>query len=247
MTRYIYDGSFRGLLTVIYEGFKAKKVPRSIVTNENYQPSLFKDSLEIESEDKKADKVSSSLKNKISQKAYKDVYHAFLSEMTGIELNIYRYLLYCFKQNVDDKYKGRTEAGKKVKSAASKVRKERHRFKGLLRFRELENGTLYAPYKPDYNITGLLAPHFAGRLATENGVIHDKKRDIAAFFSRGEWELVNSSEIPCPRENSMAKAEENYQQLWQNFFENIAIEERKNPELQKNLMPKKYWEYLIEK
>lgn len=247
MPRYVYDGTFTGLLTVIHEGFRDKEVPQNIISRQNYNLSLFTEAVVIESEEKKADQVTSAIKNKISQKVHKDIYHAFLSEIPDIELNIYNYLLLCFQNNDRSKNNRRSEDIKKVKSAASKVRKERHRFKGLLRFRELQDGTLYAPFKPDYNITGLLAPHFADRLATENGVIHDKKRDIAAFFASGEWELLDSSNIPSPEKQNFAEKEENYQQLWQNFFDNIAIEERKNLQLQKSLMPKKYWEFLIEK
>ena len=41
--------------------------------------------------------------------------------------------------------------------------------------------------------------------------------------------------------------EEYYQKLWQGFFDNIAIKNRNNPGLQRQLMPKRYWKYLIEK
>lgn len=247
MTRYIYDGTFSGLLTAIYEGFRKKEMPSNIIAQQDYKPSLFGDSMAIESEDKKADKVSSAIKNKISQKVYRDAHHAFLSELTGIEMNIFNYLLHYFYAEQVENYNWRSQDIKSVKTAASKVRRERHRFKGLLRFRKLQDGSFYAPYSPDYNITGLLAPHFTDRLATEKGVIHDRERNIAAFFSEGDWELLESSEISRFQKENFAESEQDYQQLWQNFFSNISLEERRNPELQKSFMPKKYWEFLIEK
>nr|WP_315988235.1 DUF4130 domain-containing protein [Desulforamulus aquiferis] len=38
-----------------------------------------------------------------------------------------------------------------------------------------------------------------------------------------------------------------YQELWKEYFKSTAIQGRKNPKLQKQFMPTRYWKYLIEK
>ncbi len=247
MIYYIYDGTFEGFLTAIQAAFHAEERPEKIIPGENYQPSFFAEIEEIESCPEKAERVQEGIKEELSSKSYRLIHHAFLSELENIEICIYDYLRLAFitERKVEENWQD--ESVKRVKDAAGKVRRERHRFKGLLRFRELKDGTLYGPYGPDYNITGLLVPHFANRLATEQGIIHDRKRDIAAIFSQGNWEVLDSSEIAAPESREYARREDDYQQLWQSFFDSIGIEGRKNPELQQSLMPKKYWQFLIEK
>ncbi|MDR2407664.1 MAG: DUF4130 domain-containing protein, partial [Bacteroidales bacterium] len=44
-----------------------------------------------------------------------------------------------------------------------------------------------------------------------------------------------------------AAQESRYQELWKTFWRAVAIQERKNPKLQRQFMPKRYWKYLIEK
>ena len=40
--------------------------------------------------------------------------------------------------------------------------------------------------------------------------------------------------------------ERQYQKLWKQYFETIAIRERTNPRCQKTLMPVRYWKHLTE-
>ena len=40
------------------------------------------------------------------------------------------------------------------------VRRENHKFKGFVRFKELKNGILYAEISPENNIIFILAKHF---------------------------------------------------------------------------------------
>ncbi len=244
---YVYDGSFSGFLTCLYRAFHGDKKPSRIIRKKEYQPSLFAEEIEISSDEEIAERVQQGIREKLPKKCYDEIYHAYLSELKNIELCIYDYLRLGFilEDKIRDNWED--ESVKKVKEAAGKVRSEAHRFKGLLRFREIDDNSFYGPFRPDYNITGLIAPHFADRLSTESGIIHDRDRDIAAAFSQGKWELLDSSSIPTPDRDDYAAGEENYQQLWRSFFDAIAIEERKNPELQQSLMPKKYWEFLVEK
>ncbi|WP_333638375.1 TIGR03915 family putative DNA repair protein [Tissierella praeacuta] len=132
----------------------------------------------------------------------------------------------------------------KINSIYDKVGKEKHRMLGLARFKQLENGILYSSIEPDYNIVGLLAPHFKSRMMNENWVIHDVKRGIAVFYNKEEWVIkdmeINSSLI-------VKEDEEQYQELWKAYFKSIAIQNKINPSLQKRCMPVRYWKHLVEK
>lgn len=132
----------------------------------------------------------------------------------------------------------------KLKKLSRKVSGEIHRMLGLLRFKKTAGDIYYASCEPDYNILSLLAPHFARRLADQNWIIHDISRKQAAVFNQKEWVITffdDDNQIKITAE------EKNYQKLWKGFFDSIAIKNRKNLKLQRQLMPERYWKHLIEK
>ncbi|MDI3546881.1 MAG: hypothetical protein PWR10_533 [Halanaerobiales bacterium] len=243
MIYYIYDGSFEGLLTAIYEAFYHDVKPDMILKRSDYQENLFAERVEIVTERNKSDRVYNAVREKISSRSLRKIYYAFLSEIKGVETRIYHYLQLGFKigRKIDGHLTDDTVL--ELNRISNKVGLERHRLLGLIRFRRLDNDIYYAPIEPDYNIIALLAPHFSKRLADQNWVIHDLKRKVAAVYNREEWVLTGFSGQP----GSYAEDEAIYQSLWKDFFKNIAITNRKNSRLQLQFMPVRYWKHLIEK
>lgn len=43
-----------------------------------------------------------------------------------------------------------------------------------------------------------------------------------------------------------SRAEEDFRQLWRNYYRHMGIEERRNPKERRNFIPKKYWSGLTE-
>jgi probable DNA metabolism protein len=87
-------------------------------------------------------------------------------------------------------------------------------------------------------------PHFLDRMGRHSWMILDRGRRQAALHQNGRLALLQDVELAhAPSE---ADAEADFQSLWRHFFQNIAIPERINPKLQRALMPKKYWGYLVE-
>lgn len=244
MNYYIYDGSFPGFLTVIYEVFYSKESPDQIVTGEDFQPNLFANKIKIETDLEKSDCVYESIKNKISTQSLKKIYNTYLSEEEKVELIIYRYLVLGFKigKKIDRHFSH--DIVDELNRISRRVNKEKHLILGLLRFKKLCGDIFYAPFEPDFNILALIAPHFARRLSDQRWIIHDRKRCLATVYNRKEWVLTEMKE---PINIQYSEDESYYQQLWQGFFNSIAIENRKNPRLQRQFMPKRYWKYLVEK
>ncbi|QGG49394.1 TIGR03915 family putative DNA repair protein [Heliorestis convoluta] len=244
MVIYLYDGSFEGLLTSIYEAYYRREEPEEIHSLASvYTASLFASSVTIETDPEKAEKVVQSIQNKISSQAFRHSAYAFLSEAKGAELFIYQYLRLGWKVGPDvDRYL--VDPVWTIHQLSGKVAKERHRMLGLLRFRLLRDDIYYGPMETDHNILGLLAPHFTRRLADQNWIIHDKKRSMAALYNQKEWILTDLN-----REQviSLAPEEKEYQALWKDYFNNVTITERKNLKQQRSYMPFRYWSYLIEK
>ena len=90
----------------------------------------------------------------------------------------------------------------------------------------------------------ILAAHFTERLGDQIWVLHDARRSLAALYNGASWWI---SEVPLPGNLVLHADEEQMQGYWQEYFRRIAIVERHNPNLQRQLMPKKYWKYLTEK
>ena len=129
-----------------------------------------------------------------------------------------------------------------IHSTTRKVSLEAHRFFGLTRFCEAGN-FLYASFEPDHNILIFLTEHFADRLANENFILHDKKRDIAAIYDRKEWYL---SDFNAPAYLTVSDTDFFYEELWTKYFEHVGIESIKNSRLQNQFVPQRYRKNIIE-
>jgi len=243
MLVYLYDGSFSGLLTVIYESYYRREKPELIIVQDKWEHALFTREVVIKTDEQKADKVYQAILTRISGFAAKNIYCVFLAELPGTERLIYDYLARGWKWGDKLDLHLADEVVLKVQTIARKVRNEAHRMLGLVRFRLLSQELYYAQIEPDYNILQMISPHFARRMADQNWIIHDLKREMATVYNQTEWFLT-----PLPRSVSVSLDEAGlaYESLWQKYFSSIAIKSRQNKRLQRNFMPKKYWKHLVE-
>lgn len=243
MIVYIYDGSFEGLLTAIHEAYYLKEKPNSIIAADSYRQDLLSRSIIIETDPLKADKVYNSIINKISKVTLKYVYYAYISEVEEAATWILDYLKLGWRiGSVVDQHLLEPRV-MKIHRICQKVGRERHRLLGLIRFQQA--GELYyAQIEPDYNIVGLIAPHFADRMSDQAWMIHDIKRNLAAIYNKKEWYLMEVAKEELP---PIEERETLYEELWRTYYKNISIPERVNPKLQRRCMPARYWKHLTEK
>lgn len=244
MLEYIYDGSFDGLLTAIYEAYYRRELPDEILSQDSPQQSFFVEKVYIKTDEEKAKKVYTSIKTKISEFALKNCFYVFLSEREDRGTLIYKYLRLGWKVGREIDQNLKNDVVLEVHKIRRQVVKEVHLMLGLVRFKQLSSGIYYSQIEPDNNIVGLLAPHFADRLSGEYWIIHDVKRNIGVMYNKVEWIIrdLNTTEDIRLQDN-----EEDYQMLWKEYFNTIAIKNKINPKLQKQYMPKRYWKHLIEK
>ncbi|MFA5523216.1 MAG: TIGR03915 family putative DNA repair protein [Tissierellales bacterium] len=244
MLQYIYDGSFDGLLTAIYEAYYRREVPDEILSEDSLQQNFIVEKIHIETNEEKARKVYMSIKTKISEHTLRNCFYVFISERPDRGTIIYRYLILGWKigKTIDQNLKN--DSVLIVHKIRQKVSKEVHWMLGLVRFSQLKSGVFYSHIEPDNDIVGLLAPHFAERLSDEYWIIHDVKRNIGVMYNKNEWII---RDLNISEEISFQDGEEDYQKLWKEYFKAIAIKNKINPRLQKQYMPKRYWKHLIEK
>lgn len=249
MICYIYDNSFEGLLTAIYDSYYKGPKPDVIIPMRDFQDNFIYENIIITTELEKSRKVYTSIKSKISDTALENVYNAYLSEIPDISTNIYKYLVFGWKVGkAIDLYLTDSRV-LVIHKAVQKVQFENHRLSGLVRFKKIKGNIFYSSIEPDHNVLALLAPHFAERLMDQKWIIHDLKRSLAAVYDTKKWILQTLySKTKDPFNTTMIKETDmDFENLWKLYFKHISIESKRNIKLQKQHMPARYWPHLTEK
>lgn len=247
---FTYDGTFEGLLTAVALALGAGTVPADIRPQGTGVQDLFDQPVPVTTDPDRAAALSARLE-RIDPHIVHQVLHAFLAEEPDLGRPLFAYItLSLDRGECVDGFLTNPDV-RRVVMTARRVGGESHRLKGLLRFRELTGGSLWAPVEPDANVVLLLALHFRRRLSAQSWVIHDMKRHVAVAWDGKDLEWLEGEglrrRIAELRPDQLSQAEQGYQDLWRTFFRRIAIPERINPELQRRNMPRRYWKHLVEK
>jgi len=240
---YLHDGSFSGLMTAISESISVKTKPENFIQEDLPRNDLFGDYISISSDETKSDEMITNISDTMGDEALSNIMYCYLSNNENSGRIIYNYILFGMNTGRKTDLHLTDNSVMPVLDIVRKVKNEYRRLLGLVRFRLVENGLYYASIDPDHNIISLIAPHFARRMADQNWIIHDTGRKLAVVYDKKSWKHVEIEIINNP-ENS--HQETFYRELWKNYFKNITISERKNPKLQKQFLPKRYWKNLTE-
>lgn len=240
--KYLYDGTFMGFLTVVYHSYYDHALPTAIESRA-LGSDLFQETRTVTTDSVQAEKVGRAFCEKCGKRAFSWLYRAFLCDDES-EMCLWNYVRNGFRLE-KSMYRHQKDLWMwEILIRAHKTGNEAEKFKGILRFSELEGGLLYAQMKPTHHILPLLVSHFKDRLGRENWAIHDLKRQVACYFHDGTL-MVGAVEEP--RFNlSYDEKEKWIQNLWKGYHMHMAIGERYNPTVQRGFLPKKYWPFLTE-
>lgn len=241
---YVFDNTFDGFLTCIYESYYNKIKPDSISIKESYTNNLIDIPLEITTDIKKSSKVYISMEKNFTNQTLKNIFNVFLSNNKNKYWILYNYIRLAFKFKSDvDMYLNNSfvlDASKISKS----VQLEAHKFTGFVRFKEFETNKFYASIEPDNNILVLLSKHFVSRFSNQYFIIHDIKRNLALIYNCNDYFIT---ELDGDYYKKISTLNDSiYENLWKNYFSSASIDSRKNPRLQCRQMPKKYWKHILE-
>lgn len=253
VTVYLYDGSFEGLLCGVAQAVKSKQMIKGIYSDKKYSPELFDNVVRLDTDTQQALRLFTYLKS-LRNEAVQFAMDAFLSEEQGVGIHLYWMVRECLNKGSEATRFYTHDSIRYLEQLSRKVKHEAHRFTGLIRFRVLADGLLYAPFEPDCNVIGHCADHFVRRLRNRRWLLHDVRRDYALYWDgeslqpadMGEkftQEVRLHGEIPAAERS---QEEEYYQNLWQSFHKTIANTGRINEGLQRQFMPRRYWKYLVE-
>ena len=100
---------------------------------------------------------------------------------------------------------------------------------------------------PKNNVLPIVAEHFTDRFPLENFLLYDAVHQIAAVHkAQKRYMIVDANELNLDIIKRYSQEEQEYRRLWTAFFDTIAIDERINPKLQSQNIPKRYWRDTVE-
>ena len=247
----ICEDSLEGIFSGIYQAYLLKKPHQQIhiQLGEEDNLRLFAIYQKCPVNEEWAVKVARTIGNKFGEDAYLAICRALASPEPDKGEAIYRTVVAGLGMCNPAQVMGMLQNPHvhRVFELARFTANEAHYHVEFLRFRELENGILYAPIGPKNNLITFIVPHFADRLPLENFIIHDDVRNIFAVHpAKMEWYLVTGDEGMAGPEHCFSEGEKKYSELFEHFFHTIAIKERKNLNLQRNMLPLRYRKYMTE-
>lgn len=249
MRVYRCQDSLEGIFTAIYRVYEDKSVPEDTCLALHDEPLLFAEDVRVEPDKERCLKVMGTLKRRFGEEDYRFLCLALASGNQEKAQAVYRTValglaVRCRPGHLFDRLS--EPCVMKAFSLARAAGREEQHLMGFLRFQETEEGILYAKIGPVNNILTFLMPHFADRFGAENFVIFDDRRGFFGVHPAGrQWYLLSGEEAQIP-EPTLSREELRYRRLFGRFFQAIAIGERKNLALQRNMLPLRYQKYMVE-
>ena len=235
---YVYDGSFDGLLSVIFDAVYSRTIPSGIGTDKNLQLTFNTRYVEIKTNPSHARRVYEAIYSKIGAFGMRRLYYVFLSSDTLKDLIIYKYMMLGFKNGEKTNSALADDTVSSAFQIAANVSRETEKFREFTRFSVMNWGVQYAKIAPKNNILPTLMPFFIKRLKIIPFVLHDVTHNLCVVYDTKDWHISSAEGLRPPEKSTR---EDDVEKLWKTFFDAVAIKERANTKLQKQNMPSRYF------
>lgn len=248
---YLCDDSMEGIFTAVYRAYAEKNGHRNNeiqIKKEGFNYQLFCEYIPVETDLEWAIKVARTIKREISPRAYQFICKVSASYREEKADAIYRFI-------IEGLHVGRralehlTAPHMQILCDIEKnINNEILRFIDFLRFEELENGVLFGRINPKSALLPFLADHFEDRFMNENWVIADTiHRTILIHEQQKTTNYIRLEEVDFEQLDLVySDDEEDMQKLWKSFVDTIAIKERVNPKLQRQMLPLRFRKFMKE-
>lgn len=247
----VCENTVESIFTAIFEAYENKldyeTTYLQIEDNENIQ--LFVEYIHVETNSDKAQKVARTILKRFGERSTEAIWQALYSNDMEKAQAVYQMIVLglsgTIKGHLIDAMNN--ECIMKVVKLEKNVWYEEHHYKGFVRFEELKNGLLYTTINPKNDILFLLGNHFTDRLMIESFMIYDERRGKYYIHRKNESGVIVEGRLLMDwKKPELSSEEKEIQELFVTFYNTIAIKERKNLALQRNMMPLRFREHMTE-
>lgn len=232
----VIENNLAGFLTAVYHSYYTHK-DIDFITSDYNKATMLDSVVEPETDTLLARKVREGIIKKAGKSHYDLIYNAYLSCDEQKEQKLFEYLKLFFKKGRQCLTMYAEPSVIAFNDMLKKVNHEKHRMLGFLRFQEMQNGIYYAYFGSDNDVLELIIPHFTTRFNDQQFVIHDIKRKKMAYYDGAK---THFSLAPESVNITISDKEVLFSELWREYNQNVAIDNRKNIKLQNQYAPKKY-------
>jgi probable DNA metabolism protein len=251
MTIIIYDGSYQGWLTAVFEIYEYKLQDVTFAREGEPAAALFGITHHVITDENKAKRVLNGLKQKLSANGLMQLYKTYFSEVDRFDEKMWRFVQYVFASPHNIEGDLSNSVVLEVRQAAKMVHRESHRMEAFIRFKLTKDQLYYAIIEPDCNVLPLIAKHFKKRYADQRWLIYDARRGYGIYYDLEALSNVQLTFNSAGSAKTLAEIyderEEFFQDMWRRYFSSVNIKARKNMKLHIQHMPRRYWKYLTEK
>lgn len=258
MQVFIFDNTFDGLLTAVFDSFFLKQQPEFLLVEGEQLPLFADEPHRVISDNEKAERVWKGLEKHLSRDGLHMITISWLSEERNLNQPLFNFICKVFKLNVKGLEKNTSDPDVlKVRNSCRRVLHEQLRMKQFIRFQKAKDGTYLAVVSPDHNVLPLIIGHFQDRFNDQPWLIYDAKRHYGFYYDGLSAPIhitfENEAAVPFDLENGklnsdvLSDNDKLFQDLWRTYFKAICIKERLNPKKQLSDMPRRYWKYMTEK
>ncbi|MCL1942134.1 MAG: TIGR03915 family putative DNA repair protein [Candidatus Azobacteroides sp.] len=253
MLYFLYDKTFEGLLSAVFDAYSRKEFPDKLMSEDD-TPPLFSETHRVITDETKSKRVWTGLSKKITEEARYMLSAVFLSEQPGMDEILFRYMKKAFDAERSIETNFADPDVLETSKMYRKVSREAERMRMFIRFQKAaEDNLFFAPIEPRYNVIPLIISHFKDRFADQKWIIYDRKRKYGIYYdlhtiTEIRFENPNFNALTGQLDTGLMHEDElMFQTYWKGYFKALCIKERLNPSLHVKLLPKRFWKYLPEK
>lgn len=256
---FLCEDSIDGIFTGVYDAWASrlgyKNISLTTCPPDNY--TLFDEYITVQTDYEKSGKVARTLQNHLGEETYSELCQAIYAqeEPSGKKKAmdkadaVYKTIVLALSLKDGSKvlhYLGEPYINRVFQLSLS-MGNEAHHLLGFLRFKELENGILFARIHPKNDVLPFLGEHFSDRLPQEDFMIYDIPRKKALLHPKGRtFFITDTHDVDEKILERFSEKEQEYQRLWRRFVDCIAIEGRINPKLRNQNLPLRFRQDIVE-
>jgi len=276
MVIYLFDGTFDGMLTAVFDSFVQKEEPELVCRPEEPLPLFYDKVYTVVTDVAKSERVWRKLSKVISRGALSAFTAAFLTNRPDYPTHAVRFVRRAVvaPPSIENDFSDASVLA--LYRESRRVKSEAHRMLQFVRFQKALDGTYFAMVDPLFDVLPMAISHFRDRFSDQPFIIYDKLRAYGYHFDGKDLHRMTLLTPPTPHHPeippsvpqirpigpispppptllpdklppSLLDPEELlFQKLWRTYFNAIAIPERTNPRKQRQDMPIRYWKYLPE-